>query len=99
MNVGGISRHLVVMATRMGRWNGIILAGEPDAREGSLAAEAAAAGARMVTVPGLKRSLNPLDDLRALVWLVRYLRRERPRVVMTHMAKAGALGRIAAALA
>jgi glycosyltransferase involved in cell wall biosynthesis len=55
--------------------------------------------ARTTTVQGLGRSPKPLDDLRALVSLVRLLRRERPDVVHTHMAKAGVLGRIAAFVA
>lgn len=54
---------------------------------------------RTTTVHGLGRSPKPLDDLRALVSLIRLLRRERPDVVHTHMAKAGVLGRIAAAVA
>jgi len=55
--------------------------------------------ARTTTIQGLGRSPRPLDDLRALASLVRLLRRERPDVVHTHMAKAGVLGRIAALLA
>lgn len=47
-------------------------------------------------VPGLGRSLRPGDDLRALTFLIRELRRRKPDVVHTHTAKAGALGRLAA---
>ena len=52
-----------------------------------------------VDVPGLGRSVKPLDDIRALIFLVRFLRRVRPTIVHTHTAKAGALGRVAATLA
>lgn len=45
------------------------------------------------------RPVSPLHDLRALIRLTRLLRRERPALVHTHTSKAGALGRIAAALA
>ena len=62
-------------------------------------AEAVAAGAHVVRVPHMSRPLSPLDDLLALVWLFRHLRRERPAIVATHTAKAGTLGRLAAALA
>lgn len=61
--------------------------------------EAAAAGARLVQVPGLRRRVAPFSDLRALLFLYRYFRRTRPQIVATHMAKAGTLGRLAAALA
>ncbi len=47
-------------------------------------------------VPGLGRSPRPGEDLRALAFLTRELRRRRPDVVHTHTAKAGALGRVAA---
>ena len=52
-----------------------------------------------VDVPGLGRSVKPLDDLRALVFLIRFMRRARPVIVHTHTAKAGTLGRIAAIVA
>ena len=52
-----------------------------------------------VDVPGLGRSVKPLDDLRALVFLIRFMRRTRPVIVHTHTAKAGTLGRIAGVLA
>lgn len=47
-------------------------------------------------VPGLGRSVRPGDDVRALTFLIRELRRLEPDVVHTHTAKAGVLGRVAA---
>jgi glycosyltransferase involved in cell wall biosynthesis len=55
-----------------------------------------AAGVATVFVPTLGRAIQPLADLRALAALVGELRRRRPRIVHTHMAKAGLLGRVAA---
>ena len=52
-----------------------------------------------IDVPGLGRSVKPLDDLRALVFLIKFMRRLRPTIVHTHTAKAGALGRVAAVVA
>src|SRR5581483_9938744 len=56
-------------------------------------------GSRLVKVPGLGRRISARDDARALAALVALIRRERPVVVHTHTAKAGALGRVAARLA
>jgi len=52
-----------------------------------------------IDVPGLGRSVKPLDDLRALLFLIKFMRRTRPTIVHTHTAKAGTLGRIAAIVA
>jgi glycosyltransferase involved in cell wall biosynthesis len=49
-------------------------------------------------VPALQRALAPVDDLRALAAVYRLLCRVRPAIVHTHMAKAGAIGRAAAAV-
>jgi glycosyltransferase involved in cell wall biosynthesis len=100
MNIGGPARHVTILATRSGpEFATVLLTGEPGQREGSLLAEAVQAGARVVQVPHLKRPLSPFADLLAFVWLFRYFRRERPAIVATHTAKAGTLGRFAAALA
>lgn len=57
-----------------------------------------AADVTQVFVPMLGRAIQPLADLRALVALVGEMRRRRPRIVHTHMAKAGLLGRLAAVI-
>ena len=44
----------------------------------------------------LQRPISPVDDLRTLLQLYRTFKRVRPRIVHTHMAKAGLLGRVAA---
>jgi glycosyltransferase involved in cell wall biosynthesis len=49
-------------------------------------------------VPALRREIAPAADAAALARVVTLLRRFRPAIVHTHMAKAGSLGRIAALL-
>jgi hypothetical protein len=56
-----------------------------------------APGADVVFVPTLCRPISPLDDLRSFFRLYRELKRLRPSIVHTHMAKAGLVGRLAAA--
>src|SRR5437773_7622706 len=50
-------------------------------------------------LPTLGRAISPLDDLRALTGLALLARSFKPDIVHTHLAKAGALGRIAARIA
>lgn len=92
--------HVTILATRLGpEFETVLLVGETDAHEGSMLAEAEAAGATVITVPGLKRAPALFDDLRATLWLYRYFRAWRPTIVASHMAKAGSLARVAGYLA
>lgn len=78
---------------------GPVLVGRVPFGEDDGTADLRAAGAEVIRVPGLCRGLDPTADGRALRFLLGFLRRERPDVVHTHTAKAGALARIAARLA
>jgi glycosyltransferase involved in cell wall biosynthesis len=100
MNIGGPARHVTILTARSGpEFESSLLAGDPDSREGSLADDATRAGISVLRVPHLQRAISPLADLIAFVWLFNYFRKERPSIVATHTAKAGTLGRLAAALA
>lgn len=52
-------------------------------------------GCEHIAVP-LTRTINPLNDLRCLIELVRLFRKYRPDIVHTHTPKAGLLGMLAA---
>jgi glycosyltransferase involved in cell wall biosynthesis len=56
-------------------------------------------GVPVVTIPHLHREISPLRDLLATARLARIMRSERPTILHTHTAKAGAVGRMAALLA
>jgi glycosyltransferase involved in cell wall biosynthesis len=53
-------------------------------------------GIEIIDVPSLVRRISPINDLRALVALFRFIRKTEPHVVHTHTSKAGILGRLAA---
>jgi glycosyltransferase involved in cell wall biosynthesis len=57
-----------------------------------------APGSRAIYIDELRRPLSPLSDLRGLVRVYREIKRARPLIVHTHMAKAGLLGRVATAI-
>lgn len=54
---------------------------------------------KIVVIPELKRNINPISDLAALIRLYLLFRRQNFDIVHTHTAKAGVLGRIAARFA
>ncbi|MCH4023440.1 MAG: glycosyltransferase family 4 protein [Acetobacter sp.] len=62
---------------------------------GPLVQEAREKGFRIVTIP-MARSLSPFAQIRAIVALIRTIRRERPDVVHAHMPISGLLARLAA---
>ena len=66
---------------------------------GPLANAAPAAGVPFVHLEHMRRNLHPWHDVLALLELVRLCRRLQPDIVHAHSSKAGALGRLAAALA
>jgi glycosyltransferase involved in cell wall biosynthesis len=100
LNVGGPAIQAISM-TRMLEPSGyrtILVRGTESPHEGSMDDLAERLGVRPLHVRPLRREAG-LHDLRALPMLVRIVARERPMIVHTHAAKAGALGRIAALLA
>ena len=99
LNIGGPS----IQATRLtSALDGARLHDHVDSRparrgEGDMS-YLLAPGARAIHLESLRRPVSPLHDLRALMRLYGELKRARPAIVHTHMAKAGMLGRLAAAL-
>jgi glycosyltransferase involved in cell wall biosynthesis len=66
---------------------------------GPLRDAASTAGVPFVHLEHVRRAIHPWHDALALLELVRLCRRLRPDIVHVHSSKAGALGRLAAALA
>src|SRR3954470_17773761 len=101
LNMGGPAHHVGYLSGLLDsdRYETVLFHGEVGAGEAALSSTADRYGARRETVPGLRPELRPVDDLRALLALVRRMRRYRPDIVHTHTAKAGMLGRLAALLA
>ena len=66
---------------------------------GPLRDAAQAAGIPFIDLEHMRRAIRPWQDALALLELVRLCRRLRPDIVHAHSSKAGALGRLAAALA
>jgi glycosyltransferase involved in cell wall biosynthesis len=91
LNIGGPARQaLLLTRALLPTYRTTLVAGTPTAAEGELDdPRVAVERVRLVRQPA------PTDDVRALAQIRRVLRRDRPALVHTHMAKAGSLGRIA----
>lgn len=98
LNIGGPARHAAVLDDRLRAkgFDTLLVYGLPAAGEGSLEELVIDRRLRAVRISTLGRRIQPWDDVRAFVALLRLLFRERPDVLHTHTAKAGTLGRIAA---
>ncbi len=93
MNIGGPARQALLLTRELAEtYPTLLAAGTPSVLEGELADPAV----RVERVP-LVRPVRPGTDLRALAAIRRMLRHHRPRLLHTHTAKAGTLGRLAGA--
>lgn len=94
-SVGGAQIHVRDLATQMGNdgFSVLVLVGNT----GAFTEDLTQRGVRWCVCEGLARSINPLRDIRAIRIIHRALLREQPHLVSTHTAKAGLVGRIAAA--
>ena len=100
LNIGGPSIHVALLCAHLDpeRFSTCLVAGQPDAQEGDLSELVHGPGVRVIRVNTLHRSIHPWADLVSWCRLLRILWTERPRLIHTHMAKAGTLGRLAGIL-
>lgn len=101
LNIGGPAIHTILLSAGLDgmRFEPLLVTGIVDPHEGDMLGLAAAKGVSPLIIPELGRELHPWRDLTTLVKLHRLFRRERPQLVHTHTAKAGAVGRLAARMA
>jgi len=101
LNIGGPAIHTVLLTAGLdgARFESLLVTGVVGPDEGDMCDLALAKGVTPQVIPELGRELHLVRDLVTLFKLYRLLRRERPHVVHTHTAKAGAVGRVAARLA
>jgi glycosyltransferase involved in cell wall biosynthesis len=99
--VGGAQENTLLSVEgldKMDEYDVVLLTGVDKGREGELVSRARKT-TKLIVVPELGRTINPLNDLIAFVKLYRLIRRGKYHIVHTHSSKAGVLGRIAAWLA
>src|SRR5436305_13311498 len=100
LNVGGPALHVSQLTARLDErgYETTLVAGHVGEGEGSMEWVPEQLGVKPLFVPALQREISPAADLPAVLELRRLIRELRPDVLHTHTAKAGAVGRLAAAL-
>jgi glycosyltransferase involved in cell wall biosynthesis len=101
LNIGGPAIHAVVTSRGLdrARFRTVLVIGSIEASEGDMAYLLDQGGVeKVISIPSLGREMRALRDVRTAWQLFRVMRQERPAVVHTHKAKAGAIGRLTALL-
>jgi glycosyltransferase involved in cell wall biosynthesis len=98
MNLGGPAHHVALLSSGLdsSRYETLLVAGVVGQGEEE---HTDLEGVSVRRMASLGPNIRPLQDIRALIALIRLVRSYRPDVVHTHTAKAGLLGRVAALFA
>ena len=101
LNVGGPTIHTALLTQGLedGTFHSRLVTGTVGAQEGDMSYVARDMGVEPTVIPEIGRELSWKSDLVAFWKLLQLIRSFRPRIVHTHTAKAGAIGRSAAILA
>ena len=95
LNVGGPTIHVTLLTAGLQEpeFHTILVTGLIGEQEGDMSYFANGFGITPIVIPSLGREISLLKDFRTVLALIKLIRTERPHIVHTHTAKAGALGR------
>lgn len=101
LNIGGPSYQAIFLTERLNdqEFRSHLAIGTTSADEGNMEDLARERGVEFTRVAGLGREISLRSDGMTVARLYRIIRRYRPDIVHTHLAKAGAVGRLAAWMA
>ena len=99
--IGGPAIHTETLSRYLpqDKYDTLVIGGDLEEKEVSRANEIESKGIRIQLIKSLKRDLFLLHDIKTIITLYKIIKYERPDIVETHTAKAGATGRVAACLA
>ena len=99
--MGGPALHVAYLSAGLKPrgYETTLVAGSVSPGEQSMSYVADEYGVEVTLIPHLHREISPVRDLLATFRLAKMIREQRPQILHTHTAKAGAIGRLAAVLA
>ena len=101
LNMGGPALHVAYLTAGLAKrgYDTTLVAGSLARGEESMAFVADELGVEVIPIAELHREISPMRDALAVFRLARLIQQQRPQILHTHTAKAGAIGRLAAVLA
>lgn len=99
--IGGPALHTIALTSHLNhnQYRTTLISGALQADERNISSWASSKNVKYVTIKEMKRHIFLLNDIIALIKIFRLIKKEKPDIVHTHTAKAGAIGRLAAWLA
>lgn len=99
--IGGPAIHTRILSEKLNpeKYQTILIGGAGSDDEKSLVDDLKSHGIDCRVIPEMGRHVHIYDDLISFIKLYRILKKEKPDIIHTHTAKAGAVGRFAAFLA
>ncbi|HQI50131.1 MAG TPA: glycosyltransferase [bacterium] len=99
--IGGPAIHMEMLARFLpvDKYETILVGGMVEEHERDKSGDFREKNIQIIVLDRMKREVGIWSDLKSLLQFYRILRQERPDIVCTHTAKAGAIGRVAAFLA
>ena len=99
--VGGPALHTLLLSEHLnnGIFRTLLVGGASKDIEKSLVEETRQKNIRCTIIPEMAREIHFYDDFISVLRLYKLIRREKPQILHSHTAKAGALGRLTALLA
>lgn len=97
LNIGGPAIHTVLLTAGLNKdkFESLLVCGNVDKDEGDMFYYAIEKNVKPIFTPELKRELNFFNDIIAFKKIYSIIKTEKPNIIHTHTAKAGALGRLA----
>jgi glycosyltransferase involved in cell wall biosynthesis len=100
--IGGAQENTVYTVLGLcerGKYEADLASGPTAGPEGSMEEEIRSQGITIISIPFLRRNINPVYDFLAFLHIFFIIKKGRYDIVHTHSSKAGFLGRLAAKLA
>lgn len=95
--VGGPAINVTLLSTHLSpEFETMLLVGKKDPQEKDAGYIAEQLGIIPIEIPEMRRSILPINDIRAYLKIKKIIKEFKPDIVHTHASKSGAIGRLAA---